>query len=650
MRRYLAARGAVQLNQLIDIQTIVPNGKTDINANGELSTDYLGGNYGYATNTYAGRETIRQAHENYIRGFLYYLATSTNVPLNVRTEMQTWQLAKDEFQDTGGWPHQLYVREARRMVGDYVMWQQNCTGTRVAPDPICLASYGMDCHPIERIASGGYARTEGGLGGNVPYPYAVSFRSIMPGSNQCQNLFCTFALSASHVAFASIRMEPVFMMTSQSAATAAAFAIDDNVVVQQVDYNKLAAQLRADKQLLTVTCASAYVSNTITLDQGNTCFVTASGAWTSGANAGGWLGDYWHDGASGKGTKWVNYTPNLPTNGMYDVSLWWVESSNRATNTPVDIIHPAGTTRVLVNQKNSSGGWYKILRTNFNAGLASSVIIRNDGTAAGTYCIADGVRWAPVGFTLPPQPATPPPAIELVASDAVAGEFGTNTGQFTLVRNNDPNLLPLTVNYTIGGTASNGVDYIILPGSISLAGGALSTKIIVSPIADSVVEGDETVTLSLVPATNYALTTLSNATIVIRDRPIDAWRLANFSAAELGETQISGDAADPDGDNLSNLTEYAMGLSPKNGSEVNRPYARIENGYLTLTYTRSKSATDVSLTLERSDDLVNWEGGLAVIEQTGCVDEGNIQRITVRLVTPAGGAPIGFLRWRISRL
>jgi len=131
------------------------NGKTDINANGELSTDYVGENYSYATNTHAGREAIRQAHENYIRGLLYFLATSTNVPANVRTEMQTWQLARDEFQDTGGWPHQLYVREARRMVSDYVMWQQNCAGSRAAPDPICLASYGMDCHPVERIASGG---------------------------------------------------------------------------------------------------------------------------------------------------------------------------------------------------------------------------------------------------------------------------------------------------------------------------------------------------------------------------------------------------------------------------------------------------------------------------------------------------------------
>src|SRR5205807_9685289 len=134
-RRYIVARGSVQLTDLMDIQTIIPNGKPDINAKNELSTDYLGGSYGYATNSYAGREVIRQAHEDYIRGFLYFLATSTNVPLNVRTQMQSWQLAKDEFQDTGGWPHQMYVREARRMIGGYMMGEADCEGSVAASDP-----------------------------------------------------------------------------------------------------------------------------------------------------------------------------------------------------------------------------------------------------------------------------------------------------------------------------------------------------------------------------------------------------------------------------------------------------------------------------------------------------------------------------------
>ncbi|PYJ08544.1 MAG: xanthan lyase [Verrucomicrobia bacterium] len=652
-RRYLAARvaqdGSVALNQIIDIQTIIPNGKTDINANGELSTDYLGGNYGYATNTYAGREVIRQAHEDYIRGYLYFLATSTNVPSSVRTQMQSWALAKDEFQDTGGWPHQMYVREARRMVSGYVMAQQDCVGSRAASDPIALASYGMDCHPVERIASGGYARPEGGLGGNVAYPYGISYRSIIPRVGQCPNLFCTFALSASHVAFASIRMEPVLMMTSQSAATAAAFAIDDDVPVQQVNYAKLAAELRADRQLLAWACASEYLTNNIILDQGNSCYVTAVGTWTPGANTGGWNGDYWHDGASGKGSKSVTYKPNLPTNGTYDVYLWWVEASNRATNTPVDVVHAAGTTRVLVNQKINGSVWFKILRTNFNAGVTSSVIIRNDGTLSGAYCIADGVRWAPVGFNLPAPPATPPPTVEIVAGDAVAGEFGTNNGRFTIVRNNDPTLLALTVNYSISGTASNGVDYALLSGSATLAAGALATNVIVSPLGGNLAADQETVTLTLLPSTNFSLTTLSNATVSLLDRPLNAWRRANFTPAELGDPTVSGDLADPDHDGLSNLEEYSLGLPPKDPNPANRPSARIENGHLTFTYTRSKAAADVALTFEVSSDLVSWQPASGYTEQSNCVDEDTVQRITVRLLAPVSATNSAFLRLTVAR-
>jgi len=383
MRRYIAARvarnGAVHLNEVIDLQTIIPNGKTDINARDELSTDYIGYNYTYPTNTYAGRQVIRQAHEDYIRGLLYFYATSPNVPTNLNTEAQSWGLAKDEFQDTGGWPHQMYVREARRMVSDYVMIQQDAMGTRAAPDPIALASYALDSHPVARLAVGGYARWEGGgIGGMPPFPFGISYRSIIPRAGQCQNLFCTFALSSSHVGFAPVRMEPVFMMTSQSAATAAAFAIDDNVPVQQVNYQKLSAGLRADGQLLTWQ-SSTGGTNGIIVDNADPN-VVITGAWNVGANAGFWGGSYIHDVNAGKGTKSVKFPVTLPTNGTYEVDAWWVAEPNRATNAPFYIVQAAGTTRVLVNQVNSSGGWFKLLTTNFNAGAGASVTISNTGT------------------------------------------------------------------------------------------------------------------------------------------------------------------------------------------------------------------------------------------------------------------------------
>src|ERR1035441_5801366 len=247
---YVATNGSVPLNRLIDVQTIIPNGKTDINAYADVSTDFIGYNYTYPTNTFAGRQNIYQQHKNYISGLLYYLATSTNVPLNVRTNMQSYGYAKDEFQDNGGWAYVMYIREARRMVSDYVMQQQDAQGLRAATDPVSLASYTLDCHPAARLALNGVSVWEGGIGPAVPMRYPVIYRSIVPKVGECRNLFCTFALSASHVGFASVRMEPVFMMTSQSAGTAAAFAMDDNVPVQQMNYQKLAAQLVADRQIL----------------------------------------------------------------------------------------------------------------------------------------------------------------------------------------------------------------------------------------------------------------------------------------------------------------------------------------------------------------------------------------------------------------
>lgn len=654
VKRYVAARqaedGAVTLSQLIHIQTIIPNGKTDINANGELSTDYVGYNYDYPNTNRLGRQIIRQAHEDYIRGFLHFLGTSVDVPLNVRTEMQSWGLAKDEFQDTGGWPHQMYVREARRMISDYVMTQQDCSGARQASDPVALGSYAMDSHGVQRVASGGAARWEGSLFGFVGIPYGISYRSLMPKRGEARNVYCTFALSASHVAFASCRMEPVFMMTSQAAATAAAFAIDDAADAQEVNYAKLAAQLRADGQMLAWTCASEFVTNTVTLDQGNTCFVTSQGSWATGSNPGGWGSSYWHDGASGKGTKWARYSPNLPTNGVYDVYAWWVAASNRATNAPIDIVHPAGTTRVLVNQVTFGSQWVKLLRTNFNAGTAGSVIIRNDGTPSGSYVIANGVQWRPVGFTLP-VPPTPPPQVEVVSSDAEAGVFQTNLGRFTIVRDNDPQLKPLVVIYTLSGTASNGVDYALLSGSVTLREGAVSTNILIRPTTPKLGTEFKTVILTLLPSTNLTLTTLSNATVIIRDRPSEVWRREKFSGAELGNDAVSSDVADPDHDRILNLFEYAGGTDPKTAEPGQSPQALLVSNKVEISYWKSREATDVALELECSTDLVAWTRAEPFVEHILTENFGDRDRITVRF--PEGElstAHSAFLRLAARRL
>jgi FAD-dependent oxidoreductase family protein len=227
----------------------MPNGKTDINNNGGFSSDFIGMNYDYPNGDYATRARIWREHEDYTRGVIHFLTTSPRVPENMRTEMQRWGMAKDEFLDTGGWPNQLYIREARRLIGEYVMTENNCRGHAVAEDPVGLGAYNMDSHNCQRIVKNGRAENEGDV--QVPVkPYPISYRSIIPKARECENLFVPICLSATHIAYGSIRMEPVFMILGQSAATAACMAIDDKLPIQKIDYAKLRARLLADKQIL----------------------------------------------------------------------------------------------------------------------------------------------------------------------------------------------------------------------------------------------------------------------------------------------------------------------------------------------------------------------------------------------------------------
>lgn len=245
----LAAGQPLRLQQFMNIEPM-PNGKTDVNNNGGFSTDFIGGNQGYADGTCAQRARIRQAHEDYTRGFLYFLATNPRVPSGLRAEMQSWGLCKDEFTDTAGWPPQLYIREARRMISDCVMTENNCRYSLAVPDPVGLAAYTMDSHNCRRIVCNGRVENEGDVqvGGFPPYP--ISYRSIRPRETQCRNLLVPVCLSASHIAYGSIRMEPVFMILGQSAAIAAGLALDQDVAVQRIPYPELRRRLLAAGQIL----------------------------------------------------------------------------------------------------------------------------------------------------------------------------------------------------------------------------------------------------------------------------------------------------------------------------------------------------------------------------------------------------------------
>ncbi len=228
---------------------MLPNLKTDTNNHGGFSSDFIGMNYDYPEASYAQRRVIIQAHEDYQKGLYYFAANDSRMPPEVRSEMAQWGLAADEFIDNGNWPHQIYVREARRMIGEHVMTEQNVLNEVPVAKPVGMGSYTLDSHNCQRyITPEGYVQNEGDIGVRTRGPYQISYSSIVPCKAECTNLLVPVCVSSSHIAFGSIRMEPVFMILGQSAGTAAVHAIEEGVAVQELDYAKLRERLLADGQ------------------------------------------------------------------------------------------------------------------------------------------------------------------------------------------------------------------------------------------------------------------------------------------------------------------------------------------------------------------------------------------------------------------
>ena len=228
----------------------IPNGKTDVNNHGPFSFDNIGMNYGYPEGSYEERKEIIQEHTLYQKGLLWFLKSDPRVPEEVRKEMSEWGFARDEFADNGYWPHQIYVREARRMVGTFVMTENEVLGKSPVIQSIGMGSYTMDSHNTQRyITPEGYVQNEGDIGVSTP-PYMIEMGCILPKMDECSNLLVPVCLSCSHIAFGSIRMEPVFMILGQSAAILAGLAIESEKKVHEIPYNAVRKRLLEDGQVL----------------------------------------------------------------------------------------------------------------------------------------------------------------------------------------------------------------------------------------------------------------------------------------------------------------------------------------------------------------------------------------------------------------
>lgn len=374
------------------IWSLMPGRKTDVNNRGAFSTDMIGANFDYPEASWPERKRIIAEHERYTKGMLYFLGHDQRVPAHIRAQMLQWGYPADEYVDNGHWTPQLYIRESRRMVSDVVMTQHHCQGLLSVSDPVAMAAYTMDSHNCDRHVIDGMVKNEGDveIGGFPPYP--ISYRSLVPARGQCPNLLVPVCLSASHIAYGSIRMEPVFMDLAQVAALAASQAIDRGVAVQDVDSRRIVQRFRTDPLL-----DGSQVE--VLVDNSNRGSVTMSGQWLVRADAKRAYGPDYSvvDPASGKFS--MTYRPDVLPDGSYDIYMYMprlpqgqtsvmsVELFDGRTVSNV-ILHPA--TEPVLGQ--TYGEWMHIGQASCTEGASVTVTDR----MADGLVVADAVLFVPV--------------------------------------------------------------------------------------------------------------------------------------------------------------------------------------------------------------------------------------------------------------
>ena len=373
---------------------IMPNQKTDINNNGPFSTDMIGMNYDYPEADYKRRAQIQKEHELYIKGLLYFIGHDTRMPAHLRNEMLKWGYPKDEYVEYGNWSPQMYVREARRMIGQYVMTQANCEGREVVKDGVGMAAYTMDSHNCQRIViekdGMKMVKNEGDvqMGGFGPYP--IAYGAIVPKETECKNLFVPVCLSATHIAYGSIRMEPVFMVLGQSSAVAASMAIDKKTSVQGIDVASLQATLKANP-LVNRSTPEIFVDND---DKENT---QITGDWTVVKFRG--YGPSLLTTNPGQKAS-VRFTPTVDKEGYYQVYSYFLPGYPSASKkTVVTIFDGTSQKKVPINlasvkvQGQTSGEWINLGRYKLPKGRKAHVTITTD--EADGAVVADALLFKP---------------------------------------------------------------------------------------------------------------------------------------------------------------------------------------------------------------------------------------------------------------
>jgi len=375
--RYLGKNPSKNLSGFLKLD-LMPNYKTDINNNGPFSTDMIGMNYDYPEAGYARRKVIQQLHEEYAKGLLYFIGHDERMPLHLRNLMLQWGYPKDEYTGNGNWSPQMYVREARRLNGAYVMTQANCEGNETVTDGVGMAAYTMDSHNCQRVVVNGMVKNEGDvqIGGFGPYP--IAYRSIIPKRNECTNLLVPVCLSATHIAYGSIRMEPVFMVLGQSAAVAACMAIDQQKNIQEID-------VKALQQILDSNPTADGRAGDILCDNAEGKSVKILGPWETVTNkcygASALKIEQPVSGAS------VEFLLKAPEAGKYRLYSYYNINATTAPETSIAIQTKQGTTKASIVHKEiavegqTSGLWVQVGEFDLIAGEQVVVAILANGIA-----------------------------------------------------------------------------------------------------------------------------------------------------------------------------------------------------------------------------------------------------------------------------
>ena len=362
----------------------MPEKKYDVNNCGPLSTDMIGMNHNYPDGDYATREKIWQDHIDYTKGLMYFMTHDKSVPEQFRDDVSKFGWTKDEFVDNDNFPTQLYVREARRMIGEYVMTQHNCQGDETVGDGIGMAAYGMDSHNCQRIVINGMVKNEGDVeyGGFPPYP--ISYKSITPKTRECTNLLVPVCMSASHIAYGSIRMEPVFMVLGESAGVAACMAIDQKSTVQSIDVTKLRRKLKDDPYLDGSTPE-------VLTDDADIDKISTNGSWEKRFGQQYKTSYMLSENKDGKST--FTFFPQVKKNGEYEVFFYCTEIANAPSSIDIEVTNDKSTNRVTIAPKEHKGEWVNLGTYSFNVNDKNGIKV--NGSNANGPIFADAVILRP---------------------------------------------------------------------------------------------------------------------------------------------------------------------------------------------------------------------------------------------------------------